>query len=998
MTGAQKSGGLYGVWSAFLRNEIAFPEAMKQACVAGVVAALDADQVDRINADCRDLDRRGGLLGAVYGYELLIVSLVAHEPSGWQAATLRRARISAMQEAKRSLTEVPDGTLYRWALDQGEKERNGATDDAAKGSMSFQCGVLNLDPYVAGRRLDSRDAFEESIRLWNLRFEQSAGDRFAGVANASSMPAPRDALAAAESWLRDAFPRQSGEDRGLSIKALLQTVQARRLLFDVALDGEEVDRLAGDALNLLDPKTQPIAFAAVLKMAQQMGCRVDPTGIERLLQPSLAVVAANLAAGEAHDLVIEAVQIVGKEDPRRALDLFVQARPFLRFGSERGSGDFRLLEVRTMCAAAPPAIAERLKAGTDTAGDCAWLDAQPAVDETAVACAYTMLASLSLGRCQEADGRACIARVGARFAAFALRHREALDFLDVKLLDGWAVDARDAGAYGDAVLRCGDAMALAVRTGFIAEAFDELAFLEQMAMRFRTAETFEAVARVLSGAGLLLQTGGEDRGLWAVVSLAQAVLSLVLGLEDAEISTIALLLQTVKGARFASELAAGLRYEATADPEAAAQLQRLAIVAEEAGGDLFGDTSIDIDEETLLAAYIGRFDGESGATAQERLANLQHRFDAHVQDALLSLEDAQPQSFAVEALRGCVDDDTVVLDLYANANANANGARTWVALVSTNTRTQVVRNPDAGTGPIGNLVGTLRRSIVQYTPVGLVDSDAEQQLAEDASTLFGAPLLAVLADLHAAGRRHLRIVPHGALNFYPLHLLGPPGAPLAGAWTISYLPNLQLARPLGPPVDAPSIAIGLSFESYPQFPKLSSSLAETTAVAQIFGTPAVVEGEATKARVFDALRHARYVHLSTHGKHNVVAPAFQCLYVSGDGSADRIFAYELLALDLRGLEVLTLSACETALGRFDRGDNLRGLPASLLHAGVHAIVGTLWPVAGPATATFFPAFYGALRPGVRVRDAFRAAQLACRAAYPKYVHWGAFYLIDRTAI
>ena len=139
------------------------------------------------------------------------------------------------------------------------------------------------------------------------------------------------------------------------------------------------------------------------------------------------------------------------------------------------------------------------------------------------------------------------------------------------------------------------------------------------------------------------------------------------------------------------------------------------------------------------------------------------------------------------------------------------------------------------------------------------------------------------------------------------------------------------------------------------------------------------------------------LHLSTHGKHNVIAPAFQCLYVAGATEADRIFAFELLALDLRNLNVLTLSACETALGRFDRGDNLRGLPASLLLTGVQAIVATLWKVGSAPSATFFPAFYTALRPGVRVRDAFRSAQLTCRAAHPLYADWGAFYLMDRAA-
>jgi CHAT domain len=46
--------------------------------------------------------------------------------------------------------------------------------------------------------------------------------------------------------------------------------------------------------------------------------------------------------------------------------------------------------------------------------------------------------------------------------------------------------------------------------------------------------------------------------------------------------------------------------------------------------------------------------------------------------------------------------------------------------------------------------------------------------------------------------------------------------------------------------------------------------------------------------------------------------------------------------------LVTLSACETALGRVDRADNLRGLPATLLAAGAEVVVGTLWPVLADA--------------------------------------------------
>ncbi|MFE5587174.1 CHAT domain-containing protein [Kitasatospora sp. NPDC056531] len=70
--------------------------------------------------------------------------------------------------------------------------------------------------------------------------------------------------------------------------------------------------------------------------------------------------------------------------------------------------------------------------------------------------------------------------------------------------------------------------------------------------------------------------------------------------------------------------------------------------------------------------------------------------------------------------------------------------------------------------------------------------------------------------------------------------------------------------------------------------------------------------------------------------HDAAAPAFQCLYLAPDQRSDgRLHAHELLGLELRGLDLVTLSACETALGRFDASDNPRGLPAALLLSGAH---------------------------------------------------------------
>jgi CHAT domain-containing protein len=86
---------------------------------------------------------------------------------------------------------------------------------------------------------------------------------------------------------------------------------------------------------------------------------------------------------------------------------------------------------------------------------------------------------------------------------------------------------------------------------------------------------------------------------------------------------------------------------------------------------------------------------------------------------------------------------------------------------------------------------------------------------------------------------------------------------------------------------------------------------------------------------------------------------------------------------------------ETALGRFDRLGNIRGLPATLFMAGARTIIGTLWPVESHCAQYFFSILYERLRGGDSKLDAFVAAQAAARKYYPRYGDWGAFYYAGR---
>ena len=67
-------------------------------------------------------------------------------------------------------------------------------------------------------------------------------------------------------------------------------------------------------------------------------------------------------------------------------------------------------------------------------------------------------------------------------------------------------------------------------------------------------------------------------------------------------------------------------------------------------------------------------------------------------------------------------------------------------------------------------------------------------------------------------------------------------------------------------------------------------------------------------------------------------------------------AEEVAGADLGGLELVTLSACETALGRLGRGE-VFGLQTAFQLAGAKSVVASLWKVESHATQALMEEFY-----------------------------------------
>ncbi len=311
---------------------------------------------------------------------------------------------------------------------------------------------------------------------------------------------------------------------------------------------------------------------------------------------------------------------------------------------------------------------------------------------------------------------------------------------------------------------------------------------------------------------------------------------------------------------------------------------------------------------------------------------------------------------------------------------------------------------------------TLDRLVQEYLS-GLKDKVALEDLSAQASKLYEYLIEPVEGKL--GDGKTLCIVPDKALHFLPFAaLVDRSGEYLIKSYRLTYAPSASVltrciaeARVKGESIDEEILAVGNPLFDHDAFPRLANlEAAEREASESAASYPKSVilkRADASEDKVRSALKDCDVAHFAVHCLVEEKSPWLAALVLtkrgvddhwSGSGSESSpddgiLYLNEVYEISLPRTRLVVLSACQSGLGQYYRGEGIVSLIHPFLALRVPTVVASLWSVDSQATAALMVDFHRQRKANnIGAGDALQAAQIRMirSAEYQHPYYWAPF--------
>ena len=256
-------------------------------------------------------------------------------------------------------------------------------------------------------------------------------------------------------------------------------------------------------------------------------------------------------------------------------------------------------------------------------------------------------------------------------------------------------------------------------------------------------------------------------------------------------------------------------------------------------------------------------------------------------------------------------------------------------------------------------------------------------------------------EIQATKPKQISIIATGKLRYIPFEALYDGNQYLIEKYPISYLTrlssrSLQITTTSNTPTARKVLAFG---NPKPKSPfSLNGTESEVKAIIPIFPeSEYFINNKATLSNFKTQISRFSILHLATHG-------CFQkgeCTLITGGKLKENTLLFadkswhiqDAGLLGLQNVELITLSACQTALNTNSNGEEISGLAYLFERAGSKAVIASLWSAADEETKEIMVEFYQNLKQGMRKDEAFRQGKLSQIKNNVHPFYWSPFVLI-----